>query len=185
MARPLDHERLDPMDAFDDEGSDIEPVEHLDAFDPLDPFAAPDAAATRSLDGLSVAGITRRRAAFALAALVTVWVVAVFARQVGDASAATARADRIRVENVEIAANVADLRSELQLIQTQPYIEQQARGYGLGNTRERPFALAGDAGPLPSDAPGSPGLRLGARTDARTPLESWLSVLFGPDPGAR
>jgi cell division protein FtsB len=182
MARPPDYERLDPSDALDAEEPDAEPVQ---PFDPFDPFAAPEGTTTRSLDGLSVAGITRRRAAFALAALVTVWVVAVFARQVGDASAATARADRIRAENVEIAANVADLRSELQLIQTQSYIEQQARGYGLGNPRERPFALAGEADPLPSDAPGSAGLRLGAQSEKRSPFESWLSVLFGPDPGGR
>jgi cell division protein FtsB len=182
MARPPEHERLDPMDALDAEGPD---ADSLDPLDSIDPSAAPEGAATRSLDGLSVAGITRRRAAFGLAALVTVWVVAVFARQVGDATAATARADQIRAENVEIAANVADLRSELQLIQTQSYIEQQARGYGLGNSRERPFALAGEASPLPSDAPGSAGLRLGARSESRSPLESWLSVLFGPDPGAR
>jgi cell division protein FtsB len=170
---------MDPLDA---EASDADPLEPADPFDLSD---VRQGGGGPSLDGLSVAGITRRRAAIALAALVTVWIVSVFARQVGDASAATARADRIRAENVEIAANVADLRSELQLIQTQPYIEQQARGYGLGGPRERSFVLAGDAGPLPSDAPGSAGLRLGARSETRSPLETWLSVLFGPDPGAR
>jgi hypothetical protein len=169
---------MDPLDA---EALDDEPAQAIDPFDPSD---APEAGG-RPLDGLSVAGITRRRAAIALAVLVTVWIVAVFARQVGDASAATVRADQIRAENVEIAANVADLRSELQLIQTEPYIVQQARGYALGGLRERPFVLAGDAGPLPSDAPGSAGLRLGARSETRSPLDSWLSVLFGPDPGVR
>jgi len=182
MARPFDHERFDQVDALDDEELETEAIQ---SFDEFDSFADPQAVTSRSLEGLSVAGITRRRAAFALAALVTVWVVAVFARQVGDASAATTRADRIRVENEQMAANVADLRSELWLIQTQPYIEQQARGYALGNPRERPFALAGDAGPVPPDAPGSAGLRLGAQSVTRSPLESWLSVLFGPDPGAR
>ena len=118
-----------------------------------------------------------------MGAFVSIWIIAVFARQVGDAQAASARADRIRVENLAAAADVAALQAELQLIQKQEYIEQQARGYGLGTPRERPFALAPDAPALPADAPGSSAARLGAVTETRTPLESWLSLLFGPDPG--
>ena len=30
------------------------------------------------------------------------------------------------------------------------------------------------------DAPGSAGVRVGAETDARSPLDAWLSLLFGP-----
>jgi cell division protein FtsB len=137
-----------------------------------------------SLEGLSIAGITRRRAAFTIGALVTLWIVAVFARQVGDASAATARADRLRTGNAAIATNVAALQAELQTIQQQPYVEQQARAYGLGTTRERPFTLAPDAPPLAADAPGSAAVRLGAATETRSPLETWLSLLFGPSPAS-
>ncbi len=137
-----------------------------------------------SLDGLSIAGITRRRAAFVLLALVTIWVVAVFARQVGDASAATNRADAIRAENGQLTTTVGSLQAELQLIQKQDYIEQQARAYGLGTPQERAFALAADAPPLASDAPGSAALRLGAVTRVRSPLETWLSLLFGPPPAS-
>ncbi len=136
-----------------------------------------------SLDGLSVAGLTRRRAAFILAGVVSAWIILSFARQVGDASAATARAEQLRVENQQIETTVAALQAELELIQKQAYIEQQARGYALGARRERPFVLAPDAGPLATDAPGSAALRLGAPETARSPLESWLSLLFGPAPG--
>ena len=138
-----------------------------------------------SLEGLSIAGITRRRAAFALGAFVSIWIIAVFARQVGDASAAVARAERIRVENQLVATNVAALQAELELIQKQEYIVQQARAYGLGTPRERPFELAPDASSLPADAAGSAAVRLGAEAETRSPLETWLSVLFGPDPGRR
>ncbi len=145
--------------------------------------APPDAAPGGvPLDGLSIAGITRRRAAFALLALVTIWIVAVFARQVGDASAATGRAEALRTANGELTGTVASLQAELQLIQKQEYIEQQARGYGLGSPRERAFALAADAPSLAPDAPGSAAVRLGAVTTTRSPLETWLSLLFGPSP---
>ncbi len=143
---------------------------------------AASGSADPSLAGLSIAGITRRRAAFLLLALVTIWIVAVFARQVGDASAATSRADAIRDENARLSTTVDSLQAELRLIQKQDYIQQQARAYGLGTPRERAFALTADAPALPSDAPGSAAVRLGAVTNVRSPLETWLSLLFGPTP---
>ena len=173
----------------------IEPLDSDDAADPGDPWtfepdpadpADPtDGAARPSLDGLSVAGLTRRRAAFALGALVAIWIITVFARQVGDASAATARAEQLRIENGQIEATVAALEAELRLIGRQEYIVQQARGYGLGSPRERQFELAPGAPPLPSDAAGSAAVRLGAESGTRSPLDTWLAVLFGPDPGRR
>lgn len=135
-----------------------------------------------SLEGVSIAGITRRRTAFALGAIVTLWIVVAFARQVSDASAATARADEIRAQNAALTTDVAALQAELRLIQERGYVEQQARGYGLGMPQERPFALAPGASPLASDAPGSAALRLGATPETRSPLETWLSLLFGPSP---
>lgn len=167
-----------------DPGHPDEPDEPFDppAEDPADNAAAVAGDRGNALEGVSIAGITRRRAAFALLALVTIWVVAVFARQVGDASAATTRADAIRSENAELTSTVAALQAELQLIQRQGYVEQQARAYGLGTPQERAFALAPDASPLAADAPGSASVRLGAVTATRTPLETWLSLLFGPDP---
>ena len=75
------------------------------------------------------------------AAIVSVWIVAVFARQVGDAAAAADRADRLRIDNATLVSQVDDLQKELDLIGRQAFIEQQARAYGLGDKAERPFTL--------------------------------------------
>ena len=75
---------------------------------------------------------------------------------------------------------VEGLARELEQIQRQRYVEQQARGYGLGGAKEIPFTLADDAPPLPDDAPGSASVRLGADRSRVTPLERWLTLLFGP-----
>lgn len=132
------------------------------------------------LANLPIAGITRRRAATALSGILAAWIIIVFARQVGEASAATARADDIEAGNAARRAQVAALERELDLIARQRYIEQQARGFGLGTAREIAFTLAADAPPLPADAPGSAALRVGATGDDVTPLDRWLTVLFGP-----
>jgi hypothetical protein len=133
-----------------------------------------------SLEGLAIAGITRRRAAWVVGFLVSSWIVIVFARQVGEASGRAADVDRARQANTTLAADVASLQRELVLIQKQSWIEQQARRYGLGMDKDRPFALAPDAPPLSAEAPGSASVRLGAPPKPLSPLESWLSALFGP-----
>jgi len=136
--------------------------------------AAPDLAA------LPIIGITRRRMAGLVGALLAAWIIILFARQVGEASAATTRADQIATGNTERQAQVAALERELEAIARQRYIVQQARGYGLGSEREVSFSLVGDAPALPEDAPGSAAVRVGATIDDVTPLERWLTVLFGP-----
>jgi hypothetical protein len=156
---------------------------------PPDEDLAPDDAATESdldtavlpdLAGLTVAGLTRRRVAFLTAAFVAVWVVILFARQVGQASEATQHLRDLDGGNQALTAQVASLERELELIQRQEYILQVARGYGLGRGREIPFTLRPGAPPIPANAPGSSSVRLGATDDAQSPLESWLSLLFGP-----
>jgi hypothetical protein len=130
------------------------------------------AGAMGSLADLPVAGLTRRRIALLIGALVAAWVIVLFARQVGEASEATARADAMRVTNVQLESDVAALEAELVLIQKQVYITQAAREYRLGKAQEVPFALA-------DDAPGSALVRLGTRAAEPTPLESWARLLFG------
>ncbi len=142
--------------------------------DPVPRTPGPD------LGGLPIAGITRRRVAWMLAAVVSVWIVLVFARQVGDAGAAADRASRLRVENAGLASQVDDLQRELDLVQRQAFIEQEARAYGLGTRGERPFTLGPGAATLDPDAPGSAAVRLGARPDRTAPLDVWLDLLFGP-----
>ena len=57
-----------------------------------------------------------------------------------------------------------------------------ARGYLLGSPREIPFTIDRNAPPLPSDAPGSVGIRPDAPAQQGSPLDSWLQVLFGSQP---
>jgi hypothetical protein len=135
-----------------------------------------------SLDGLSLAGLTRRRVAWLIGVLVTAWIVVVFARQVAEASSKTAEADRARLSNAALVSDVSSLQRELAVVKRQAFITQQAHGLGLGGARDHAFVLAPDAGPLAANAPGSAAVRLGARPASVSPLESWLSLLFGPVP---
>lgn len=148
---------------------------------PLEPSegTAPRRPSAPDFSALPVVGITRRRVTAAIGMLLAVWIVIVFARQVGEASAATSRAEQISIDNVSLRREIATLDRELELIGRQRYIEQQARGYGLGGRREVAFTLAQDAPALAPDAPGSASVRVGA-PGAVPPLERWLTLLFGP-----
>ncbi|HEY0443866.1 MAG TPA: hypothetical protein VGC90_06575, partial [Candidatus Limnocylindrales bacterium] len=103
-----------------------------------------------------------------------------FARQVGDASAATTRLETLQASNEQLTGRVAALRREYETIQQPSWIAQQARGYRMGSGREVPFVIADGAPSLAPDAPGSAAVRLGAVTDSPSPLDTWLSLLFGP-----
>jgi cell division protein FtsB len=133
-----------------------------------------------SLAGLGIAGLSRRRVGIAVTALVALWIVIGFAGQASAAARAADRAVQEQATNEALAANVASLRDELDLVQTQRWILQQARAYGLGSTSERPFEIAADAPSLAPDAPGSPARRLGSAVVQRSPLDAWLDALFGP-----
>lgn len=133
-----------------------------------------------SLAALPIAGLTRRRMAIIASALLAAWIVMAFARQVAEASDATARAEDIATGNALLRLEVAAMERELEAIGRQRFIEQQARAYGVGEAREIPFTLEPDAPPLAPDAPGSAGVRVGAGTLDVSPLERWLTVLFGP-----
>ncbi len=144
--------------------------------------AAPDdsVAIPPALLGLSVGGLTRRRLAWIAAALVSAWIVIVFGRQVGEASAASSRAEALAVENEAVASDIGALRLELDLVGRPEFVDLAARAERLGTGRERPFSLAPDAPPLGDDAPGSASEALGASQQHRPPVEVWLSLLFGP-----
>jgi cell division protein FtsB len=158
-------ERLRPDDAMTGGG--------LDDGD-SGPGPMPDLAA------LPIIGVNRRRLAFIVGAVVTGWIVFAFARQVGDASAATARLETLQASNQHLAGRVAALRREYDTIQQPAWIAQQARGYRMGSGREVPFVIADGAPSLAPNAPGSAAVRLGAAGDPPTPLDTWLSLLFGP-----
>jgi hypothetical protein len=123
---------------------------------------------------------TGRRLALLLAGLFALWLVGVFARQVGEASAAASQADQMRARNAAMELDVASLERELALIRAPAFVSQMARGYLLGSTREIPFTLDPSAPPLPADAPGSTGIKPDVPAPDDSPLDSWLQVLFGP-----
>lgn len=158
-------------DASDETGESV--PEAQATFQPFGP-GGPD------LSALPIAGITQRRVAIVLGALIAAWIVLLFARQVGDASAASSRAEAMIAENAVRHAEIAGLERELDRIQQPRFILQQARAHGLGGHKEIAFTLDPDAPPLPDNAPGSAALRVGA-PPAVSPLESWLSLLFGSD----
>ena len=128
---------------------------------------------------LPIVGLTRRRMATLLGVALIAWVIILFARQVTDAAAATGKAEAMVASNAARRSEVAGLEHELEVIQQPAFVAQQARGYGLGDSHEIPFSLGPGASPLPSDAPGSASVRLGAPTSV-SPLERWLTLLFGP-----
>jgi hypothetical protein len=161
-----------PVESSDD-GEDSGQPPAAASFQPFGP-GGPD------LSTLPIAGITQRRVAIVLGALIAAWIVLLFARQVGDASAASSRAEAMIAENAVRHAEIAGLERELDRIQQRRFILQQARAHGLGGHKEIAFTLDPDAPPLPADAPGSAALRVGAPNDV-TPLESWLDLLFGSD----
>lgn len=160
-----------------------EPSEPLDAArdQPLRDVEQGDGmlARGRDLAGLSVAGITRRRIAIMLAALLCAWIVLALSRQVGEAADATSRARQLAAANQALNAQIQTLTEERTLIQQQAYIEVEARAHGLGGRSERPFSLAADAPSLPPDAPGSASAALGATPTRSAPLDAWLDLLFG------
>jgi cell division protein FtsB len=143
----------------------------------------PDDLKARSPSGVGpTLPVTRSRLALLVAGLFALWLVGVFARQVGDAAAAANQADQMRARNVAMERDVTSLEAELQLIQQPAFVSQMARGYLLGSPREIPFTVDGNAAPLPADAPGSAGIRPDAHEQANGPLDSWLQVLFGSQP---
>jgi cell division protein FtsB len=160
---------------------------------PRDPPPLPDAAPAAldsttgadprqpvDLSTISIAGITRRRVGWVAAGFLALWIVAVFARQVGDASAAAARATQLAEDTAALAAEVRSLQDEVDLVVRPEYVSIAAHGHELGDPREIPFTLSPSVAAPVDGAPGSASVRLGARQDRQTPLESWLSLLFGP-----
>jgi hypothetical protein len=128
---------------------------------------------------LPLPSLSRRRLATVAGVVVAAWLVLAFGRQVGDASAASNRADELRIANAALRQDVSTLQQDLARVQDDRFIRLQARQFGLGGPGEIPFTLAADAPALAADAPGSAAVRLGAVHDQRSPLEVWLSTIFG------
>ena len=168
MSRPID---LEPLD---DAGLEAPAPE-------LDPARATETGRpTVDLATLPIVGLTRRRMAMIASAMLAAWIVIAFARQVAEASDAATRAGDIATGNATLSIEVASMERELDAIGRQRFIEQQARAHGVGDVDEIAFTLAAGSPALAPDAPGSAAVRLGAEIEDVSPLERWLTVLFGP-----
>jgi len=128
---------------------------------------------------LPMPSLSRRRVVTVAGVLLAGLLTLSFVRQVGEASAAADRAEELRAANVGLRDDVARLQRDLYHVQDEHYIQLEGRAYGLGGKGEIPFALAAGAPALAADAPGSAAVRLGAPERPRSPLDAWLSLLFG------
>lgn len=128
---------------------------------------------------LPMPSLSRRRVITAAGILLAGVLGLTFAQQVGEATAASARAEELRAANAALRNEVGRLERDLGQVQDPRFIRLEGRAYGLGGKREIPFALAAGAPSLAPDAPGSASVRLGAEHVQRTPLDAWLDVLFG------
>ena len=145
-------------------------------------LAAEDLSApSPSLPGPTIS-FTRRRLALLVAGLFALWLVGVFARQVGEASSAASQADQMRARNAAMERDVVSLDQEIKLIKQPAYVSQVARGYLRGSPQEIPFTIDPNAPALPANAPGSVGIKPDVSTRNPSPLDSWLQVLFGSQP---
>ncbi len=136
-------------------------------------------AARAAIEGRFAIGISRRRVTMVFAGLVCLWLVGVFARQVGEAAAAADQAQAARARNEAALQQIDNLKAELTLIQQPGFIDSTARGYLLGSPREIPFTIDPNAPALPPDAPGSVGINSTPTAPPDSPLDSWLKALFG------
>jgi hypothetical protein len=125
--------------------------------------------------------LSRRRVITAAGVLLAGVLVLSFARQVGEATAASNYAAELRAANAALRDDVARLETDLGHVQNVQFIRLAGRAFGLGGPKEIPFALAAGAPPLAADAPGSAAVRLGAIERPRSPLDAWLEVLFGEE----
>lgn len=150
---------------------------------PVTPRPAPDVrkqgGPTLDPATLPMPSLSRRRVITAAGILLAGVLALTFAQQVGEATAASVRAQELRAANAALRDEVARLERDLGQVQDPRFIRLEGRAYGLGGEREIPFALAAGAPPLAPEAPGSASVRLGSETARRSPLDAWLDVLFG------
>jgi hypothetical protein len=143
----------------------------------LDPVAEQEARA--SLQLRPHLPLTRGRLAVLFAGFVFLWLIGVFARQVGEAAAAADQTQAMRIRNEAVVRDIHALQAELKLIGEPGFVDSAARGYLLGSPREIPFTIDPEAPPLAADAPGSVGIAPQTGTTTQSPLDAWLQALFG------
>lgn len=119
---------------------------------------------------------TRLQLGVVMGIVVALWFVLAFARTMSQLNEATTRTAGVRAENAALTQRLAAAQAEADLLQSDAYLRFAARSFGMGGAGERAFGLAPGA---PSPAAMVP---LGQSTAAQqqaTPLDNWLSLLFG------
>jgi cell division protein FtsB len=112
--------------------------------------------------------------------IIAVWLVFVFAGSIGDIDRATARQQQVTNEANTIQARMDADKRELAIVQTDAFQRLQARAYGMGATGETVFSLPSDAPLPPPITPlGASSAVASSATTPQTPLDAWLSLLFG------
>jgi cell division protein FtsB len=116
------------------------------------------------------------QAVLAVGLILAIWFIVSFAHTMADLSAATARAAAVRADNAGLTQRLAAAQKESALLQSDAYLRFAARSFGMGGPGERAFGLAPGA-PAPQ-----PMVPLGdsvATPKPATPLDDWLTLLFG------
>jgi len=112
-------------------------------------------------------------------ALIVALFVVEFGRNLIGVIQVNTRLAQLRDETAALQARADVLTAERVLLDDAAFLELVARGYSLGSTVERPFALAANAPALPDDAPGSAARRVTTGATTPSPIDVWLGVLFG------
>ncbi len=126
--------------------------------------------------GRGFGGRSARTTALVAGVGVVIWLLFVFGSALARSDAIAQEAAAVRAENAALVERIAAGRREVDLIQTEAFLSNQARAFGMGEAGERPFALASDAPPRVEIVP------LGeapAIAEPSMPLEEWIELLFG------
>jgi cell division protein FtsB len=118
----------------------------------------------------------RGAAAVVVGLLLVAGLILVFSGTLTRSTDLESRAAQARAEVAAQQARVDAGRAEVEFLQTDTFIQQQARALGWGARNETLFALPADApSPRPVPAIGSEG----ADQQATAPLDAWMELLFG------
>jgi hypothetical protein len=109
-------------------------------------------------------------------AVLAVWLVLVFGRALSDLNEATERQSLLTAETAALNARLDAGHRELELVQTDSFQALQARSFGMGGPGELVFSLEPGA---PEALPIVPLGATATTSAAKTPLETWLDLLFG------
>jgi hypothetical protein len=126
----------------------------------------------------SMSRLVERRgaAAILLALLLLAVVVVVFTGTLSRATELDQEAQRMAASLETLRDAVAARDRELQFVESDEFLQQQARAIGMGEPGEHAFSL-------PLDAPSpAPLVSLGDASephDGRAPFDDWMALLFG------